>query len=142
MRYNLAPAFLDTVVKRYRGTRLGRQELDGEIIEERAGALWWRARSRRPRRCCAAMLAHRGGGRSAGARDQTFRRLRAGCGGPRGRLDLRAGGRDRHGPLARRMGPQGDRAVAQVEADSLVVEVNQGGDMVRAVIREADATCR
>ena len=41
--YNLAPAFLKTIVARYRGTRLGRQELDGEVIEERADALWSRA---------------------------------------------------------------------------------------------------
>ena len=40
---NLAPAFLDTVVARYAGTRLGRQELDGEIVEDRADALWSRA---------------------------------------------------------------------------------------------------
>ncbi len=40
--YHLAPAFLGAVVARYHGTRLGRQELDGEIIEERADALWTR----------------------------------------------------------------------------------------------------
>jgi phage terminase large subunit-like protein len=39
---NLAPAFLDTVVRRYAGTRLGRQELDGDIIEDRPDALWTR----------------------------------------------------------------------------------------------------
>ena len=38
--FNLAPNFLDTVVKNYNGTRLGRQELRGEIIEQRADALW------------------------------------------------------------------------------------------------------
>src|SRR5262249_42034692 len=32
---NLSPYFLDTVVNKYAGTRLGRQEIDGEIIEER-----------------------------------------------------------------------------------------------------------
>lgn len=36
----LAPAFLTSVVSRYRGTTLGRQELDGELIEEQEGALW------------------------------------------------------------------------------------------------------
>src|SRR5690606_2588289 len=40
---NLAPAFLEAVVGRYAGTRLGRQELDGELVEERADALWSRA---------------------------------------------------------------------------------------------------
>ena len=43
---NLAPAFLDAVVGRYAGTRLGRQELDGELIEDRADALWSRAGDR------------------------------------------------------------------------------------------------
>ena len=40
---HLAPAFLDAVVGRYAGTRLGRQELDGELVDERADALWTRA---------------------------------------------------------------------------------------------------
>ena len=39
---NLAPVFLDTVVRRYAGTRLGRQELDGDIVEDRPDALWTR----------------------------------------------------------------------------------------------------
>src|SRR5690349_19971592 len=39
---HLSPAFLDEVLARYSGTRLGRQEIDGEIIEDRADALWTR----------------------------------------------------------------------------------------------------
>ncbi len=39
---NLAPGFLDVIVSRYQGTRLGRQELDGELIEDRPDALWHR----------------------------------------------------------------------------------------------------
>jgi phage terminase large subunit-like protein len=39
---NLAPTFLGNVVGRYRGTRLGRQELDGDLIEDRTDALWRR----------------------------------------------------------------------------------------------------
>src|SRR3954469_15119361 len=42
-RDNLAPAFLEQIVRRYEGTRLGRQELDGEILEDVPGALWSRA---------------------------------------------------------------------------------------------------
>jgi phage terminase large subunit-like protein len=37
----LSPVFLDTIVGRYAGSRLGRQELLGEIIEERPDALVW-----------------------------------------------------------------------------------------------------
>ena len=43
MRFNLAPAFVEHVLTRYGGTRIGRQEIDGEIVEERADALWTRA---------------------------------------------------------------------------------------------------
>lgn len=39
---NLAPSFVGDVVKKYGGTRLGRQELDGEIVDDMPGALWTR----------------------------------------------------------------------------------------------------
>lgn len=39
-RANLAKSFLDEVHSRYGGTRLGRQELEGELIEDVEGALW------------------------------------------------------------------------------------------------------
>jgi phage terminase large subunit-like protein len=39
---NLAPSFIETILSRYSGTRLGRQEIDGEIIEQRDDALWSR----------------------------------------------------------------------------------------------------
>lgn len=37
---NLATPFINQVVKRYEGTRLGRQELLAELLTEAAGALW------------------------------------------------------------------------------------------------------
>jgi len=37
---NLAPAFYNEIVKMYEGTRIGRQELHAELIEEVEGALW------------------------------------------------------------------------------------------------------
>lgn len=37
---NLAPSFLEEVRTRYAGTRLGRQELDGVLMTEQEGALW------------------------------------------------------------------------------------------------------
>jgi phage terminase large subunit-like protein len=39
---NLAAPFLKQVEERYGGTRLGRQELEGEILEDIPGALWSR----------------------------------------------------------------------------------------------------
>lgn len=40
---NLAPGFVASVEATYGGTRLGRQELDGELIEDLRGALWTRS---------------------------------------------------------------------------------------------------
>jgi phage terminase large subunit-like protein len=42
-RDNLAPAFLSVIVQTYEGTRLGRQELYAELLEQADGALWTRA---------------------------------------------------------------------------------------------------
>ncbi len=39
-RANLAPEFFDRVVKRLRGTRLGRQEIFAEILDDNPSALW------------------------------------------------------------------------------------------------------
>lgn len=39
---NLATSFINTVVKLYAGTRLGRQELEAEMLDDTPGALWSR----------------------------------------------------------------------------------------------------
>src|SRR5262244_1456743 len=39
-RANLAPGFFDQIIGKYEGTRLGRQELDAELLEDTPGALW------------------------------------------------------------------------------------------------------
>jgi len=41
-RGNLAPAFLAQIIGKYKGTRLGRQELDAELLDDTPGALWRR----------------------------------------------------------------------------------------------------
>jgi phage terminase large subunit-like protein len=137
--FHLSPAFLDTVVKRYRGTRLGRQELDGELIEERADALWRRAQIEACRVDAAPQCS-----RIVVAVDPPASATKhsAACG-------LVAAGRagDLIYVLADEtvtgLSPAGwaRKAIAlwrKWDADALVVEVNQGGDMVRAVIHEAD----
>jgi len=40
---NLAPVYIDQVIRPYRGTEQGRQELDAEDIEDTANALWKRS---------------------------------------------------------------------------------------------------
>ena len=39
---NLAPVFLAEIVRRYEGTRLGRQELEAELLDDTPNALWTR----------------------------------------------------------------------------------------------------
>lgn len=39
---NLAPKFFSTIITKYEGTRLGRQELKAELLEDIPGALWTR----------------------------------------------------------------------------------------------------
>lgn len=42
-RGNLAPSFLSKIIKKYDGTRLGRQEIFAEILDDVPGALWTHA---------------------------------------------------------------------------------------------------
>lgn len=39
-RANLAPAFFERIIKRYEGTRMGRQEINAELLADAEGALW------------------------------------------------------------------------------------------------------
>ncbi|MGH6796180.1 MAG: terminase large subunit domain-containing protein [Methylocella sp.] len=41
-RENLAEAFFRSVIRKYEGTRLGRQELNAELLDDNPGALWTR----------------------------------------------------------------------------------------------------
>jgi len=43
-RPNLAKQFFESIIAKYEGTRLGRQELNAELLEDRPGALWTLAR--------------------------------------------------------------------------------------------------
>lgn len=40
---NLAKPFFDSIITRYEGTRIGRQELNAELLDDIPGALWTRA---------------------------------------------------------------------------------------------------
>ena len=138
---NLPPAFLAAIEERYGGTRLGRQEIDGAIVEERAGALWSRAMIEAARVTEAPPLQ-----RIVVAVDPP-----AASHARADRCGIVAAGIDATGAIyvladaslaAARPAEWAARAVALYhahEADALVAEVNQGGDMVAAIIAEADA---
>ena len=137
---HLSPSFLDEVIGRYAGTRLGRQEIDGEIIEDRPDALWSRALIEAARVAKAPPLARIVVGIDPPASSRSGADA---CG-------IVAAGRAEDGTIyvladatAAGLPPAGwaARAIAlyrRLQADTLVAEVNQGGDMVRAVIREVD----
>lgn len=136
----LAPSFLETVVDRYNGTRLGRQELEGEIVDERPDALFSRQVIEAARVRAAPALARvvvavdpPAGGKRADAcgivvagkgEDGLFYVLE----------DATIATPHPHVWAARATG-----AYAAHGADALVAEANQGGEMVRAVLRQADA---
>ncbi len=138
---NLAPTFLLNVMSRYAGTRLGRQELDGEIIEDRPDALWSRALLDSCRvneapplqRIVVAVDPPASSGKRADA-----------CG-------IVAAGITDGGVCyviaddtvsGATPSTWANKAIAlwhRLQADALIAEVNQGGEMVKAVINEVDA---
>lgn len=138
---NLAPAFLQAVVGRYAGTRLGLQELDGEMVEERADALWSRAGIEAARAAAPPPLARLvvavDPPASAGSRADRCGVVAAGVDSAGIVYVLEDATIERASPAA-----WAARAIAvfhRLEADALVVEVNQGGDMAIAVLRQCDA---
>ena len=135
-RANLAATFLDKIERRYAGTRLGRQELEAEILGDLPGALWQQSVLDTYRVKEAPEL-----GRTVVSVDPAVTNTEES---------------DEHGIIVAGMGPdqtgfvvedqsaQGSpmewarRAISLADtygADGVVVEVNQGGDMVAHTLR-------
>lgn len=137
---NLAPAFLQAIRERYEGTRLGRQELNAELLEEVQGALWTRAmlddsRVKSVPELRRVVVAVDPSGTSGNDDGDTIGIVAAGV-GVDGQGYVIA---DRSAKLS----PDGwgRRAVAayhEFNADRIVAERNFGGAMVEHVIRTAD----
>ena len=141
-RDHLAADFLAAMEETYAGTRLGRQELDGELIEEAEGALWSRALIERcraktapaPVRVVVGVDPPAGVGMASDA-----------CG-----IVVVALGADGIGYVledasVQGLGPEGwARAVSAAaerhDADRVIAEANNGGAMVESVLRAACAT--
>lgn len=138
---NLAPGFMAAMEARYGGTRLGRQELDGEMLSAREDALFERDTIERGRVKAPPPL-----GRIVVAIDPpaTSTQKSDACG-------IVAAGRDGTGviyvladrSLRGAKPPQWAKAAValydRLGADRIVAEVNQGGDMVEAVLRTVRA---
>ena len=134
---NLAGSFLTAVVARYRGTVLGRQELDGELIEDRPDALWTRAMFRpggsepTTRTVVAVDPPVTGGAKSDACGIVVAGRTETGA------LVLADRTLKPAPPLAwARRAVEAYRAHA---ADLIVAEANQGGELVREMSRQVEA---
>ncbi|MFV2034012.1 MAG: DNA-packaging protein [Halocynthiibacter sp.] len=142
----LAASFLQEVRARYAGTRLGRQELDGVLLEDAEGAFWTTAMLERARLSAAPAL------------DRIVVAVDPPVTGHSGSDDcgiIVAGAITRGPPQDWRAVVLKDASVSaasptewaraalaamkEFDADRLVAEVNQGGDLVETVIRQLDA---
>lgn len=137
-RSNLADAFFSTIIKTYEGTRLGRQELNGELLDDDPDALWSRSMIEKTRCQAAPNLSRIVVGvdppatSGAGADE---------CGiVVAGRTDDgnfyvvadRSRGRAKPAQWAARV----VAAFDEFDADRVVAEVNQGGEMVASVLQQ------
>ncbi|USI71464.1 DNA-packaging protein [Sphingomonas morindae] len=138
-RLHLPADFLAAMTETYGGTRLGRQELDGEMIEDAPGALWRRETLDQCREAAA----------PACTRVVIGVDPPAGIGGDA--CGIIVAGRDAEGlchiladcSLAG-AAPEAwaaavARAAARYGADQVVAEANNGGAMVASVLRAAEA---
>lgn len=137
----LAPGFLERVVARYKGTRLGRQELEGELISDRPDSLWQRDLIERCRVEAAPehllrIVVAIDPTATSNARSDACGIIAAGVDGEGTAYILADRSRRRARPSE-----WAEAAVAlwhYFEADCLLAEVNQGGEMVREVIAGVD----
>jgi predicted phage terminase large subunit-like protein len=137
---NLAESFMAQVVRKYEGTRLGRQELNAELLEDVPGAMWNRAMLDNLR---------------VGAAPTTLRRVVVAIdpavtsGESADETGIVVAGLGDDGmayvldDLTCKDTPDGwaRRAVTAYrihKADRIVAEVNNGGDLVEATIRMVD----
>lgn len=136
-RANLAPSFFSELITKYEGTRLGRQELEGELLEDVPGALWTRGMldTLRLKAAPAALVRVVIGLDPAGGGDDEIGIVAA------------SKGADGHyyvlGDASCRKPPVGwaTEAIAlwkRFNGDRIVAEQNYGGDMVEATLRNVD----
>lgn len=140
-RANLAPSFIKTITDKYAGTRLGRQELSAEILDDVPDALWTRAALDRDRRRPEDVPPLK---RVVVAIDPAAKKNEVVEDGAATGIAVAAIGEDGRGyfldDATVRESPNGwaRRAVAcydRYEGDCIVGEINNGGDMVESTIR-------
>jgi len=137
---NLAPTFRANVISRYEGTRLGRQELDAEILDDAPGALWSRRALEEYRVSEFPALK-----RVVVGVDPA---VTSGENSNETGIVVAGVGPDGHGYILQdesgvytpdEMGRRVVAAYRLFDADAVVVEVNQGGDLLKHILRSVAA---
>lgn len=143
---NLAPSFLKTITEKYAGTRLGRQELSAEILDDVPDALWTRAALDRDRRKEGEIPTMR---RIVVAIDPAAKKNVVAEEGAATGIVVAGIGEDGRGYVLDdatcRESPNGWARMAvacfdRYQGDCVVGEVNNGGDMVESTVRAVRAT--
>lgn len=145
-RANLADAFFSEIAAVYEGTALGRQELLGEIIDDVTGALWNWAMIEAARisaypplsRIVVAVDPPTTAGKNADECGIIVAGFSADGDGDGERVAYVLADRSAAGLSPRQWAERTVAAFHEFEADRIVVEVNQGGDMAKAVIAQID----
>lgn len=141
--HNLSPVFAERIIAKYEGTRLGRQELNAELLTDVEGALWsWEmveaARtSTVPAEFDRVVVAVDPAGTSKDSSDETGIVIAGVCDGDVYVLDDRSGQYSPHGWAVAVRNAYDDYA-----ADAVVVETNYGGEMVEHTLRTSGVTAR
>lgn len=139
---NLAPVFLSKIVRKYEGTRLGRQELDAEVLDDVPGALWTRdcidglRVSETPGFQRVVVAVDPSGTAGTGEDDGDDVGIVVAARGIDGRGYVLADWTCNLSPAG--WGRRAVEAYKAFKADRIIAERNFGGAMVEAVIRAAD----
>lgn len=139
---NLAPGFLETIMDRYAGTRLGRQELEGELIDDREDALWQRQKlealvvENAPD--LARVVVAIDPPASSHEKSDACGLVVAGVDGEG--IGYVLADESRSGLTPTQWATKAVALFRRFEADLVVAEVNQGGDMVTTILGQVDAT--
>jgi len=134
---NLPPRVLKRLKAQYEGTRLGRQELNAELLEDTEGALWQREQIDACRVRSAPELARIvvaiDPAMSSGAKSDETGIVAAGR-GLDGQIYILADWSCRASPEA--WARRAIKLYEEVEADMIVGEINAGGELVERVLRQ------
>jgi len=137
---NLSPRFREEILAAYEGTRLGRQEINAELLDDAPGSLWKRTQidQFRVKRSPDLVKVVIGVDPESSSGDQSAETGIVACGA----------GVDKHGYLIEDATIRGTPAVwghrvvstfYKMKANYVVAEANNGGEMVAHVIKTIDA---